>query len=200
MYCGKEGIMDLLMTSAQCFAELTNIEYNITIGRKGVKYEFTVAFHPEDFHHLAGLHKLPDIPAVRGSRERVFKNILNGKLTYKDIITSTHFTQSDERLRHLCFLENFMDSNEIIFKYDKSKNPSSRINALYLLENTPQDTTLYFFIDKDSYGEKMVGCSFFPRKEKDYSILQPKMSLLYKKKTYMNTGIEIIQYDKLHGQ
>ena len=89
-----------------------------------------------------------------------------------------------------------MDSNDIIFNYDKRNDPSSRIEAAYLLKNEIDGDINYFFIDRNK-DDKFFGRSFFPKTQKDFTLAQQKWTLLYKEKIYVKTGAKIIQYDKL---
>jgi len=191
--------MDKLMTCAIAYQNLLDVSYRCIIGRKGKLKEFTLIFDMYHFHHLAGLHKLSDIPKIRGNRERVFKNILLGELTYDDISESKDFQSIQSRLDYLHELENFMDSNSIIFNYDKRNNPSSRIEAAYLLQNAVDSEILYFFIDKDDYSNNFMGKSFFPKGHIDFTIAQPRWTLLFKEKIDRSNKKNIIQYDKLNS-
>ena len=127
--------MDKLKVCAVSFEALLNIKYRCIVGRRGRAKEFILAFESHHFHHLAGLHKLSDKHALRGSRERVFKNILADKITYASINNSKDFPLVEARLNYLHALEQFMDSNALVFKYDRRKNVLSSISADYLLQN-----------------------------------------------------------------
>ena len=188
--------MDKLKTCAAAFNELLNINYYCVIGRKGQTREFSLVFDTYHFHHLSGLHKLSDVQEVRGNRERVFKNILSDSLTYEMIGRSKDFPLIETRLDYLHLLEQFMDSNSIIFNYDKRKNNSSRIEAVYLLSNDIDGNTIYLFIDKDS-ADMFFGRTFFPKGLIDFTIAQPQWTFLYKEKINTSTDERIIQYDEL---
>ena len=83
--------MDLLLQCARNYENLLDVAYNFTIARKGVVREFTLTFQKMDFHHIAGLHKLRDIfDAQRGSREDLFTNVLNGKIS-QELIEKSEF-------------------------------------------------------------------------------------------------------------
>jgi len=190
-------IMDKLKACAIAFEALFNIKYRCIIGRKGKTHEFTLAFKSYHFHHLAGLHKLSDKQEVRGNRERVFKNILSGDISYKNISKSKDFNVIMGRLNYLHGLEQFMDSNSLIFKYDSRKNASSHIKAKYLLENELYGDTVYLFLDEDNYMDALCGVSIFPKESVDYTIGQTGFTLLYKEKINTVTGETIIQYDRI---
>ena len=191
--------MDKLMICAVAYRKLINTRYHCVIGRKGIKREFVIGFSPYEFHHLCGLLKLPDIPALRGNRERVYKDILSGKITYEMISKSGSFNLISDRLSYLSRLEEFLDSNLIIFSYDKRNSKASRIEAKYLLQNTMDDEVVYFFIGEQKYDEALMGVSFFLKDKLDYSIAQPRWTLLYKSKKLLDSDSVFVQYDRLTG-
>ena len=105
-------------------------------GRKGKTIEFTISFDRADFHHLAGLHKLKDNARIQtGQREAVMLDILAGKLTLPQIQKSAFYGEMEPRLRPLSMLEQFLDSNDIIFRYNAKAHAFSLIQADYLLQN-----------------------------------------------------------------
>lgn len=189
--------MDKLQTCAMAFRKLLDYEYRCIVGKKGKTQEFVLAFRKQDFHHLAGLHKLEDIEEVRGNRERIFKDIVDGRITDETVDKSVYLHAMRNRIFYLTELENFMDSNNIIFTYDKMKNPMSKIEAAFLLENDIYATTVYFFIDQDTDSHKMIGRSFFAKEKMDYTINQSRMTLLFKEKINTITKKSIVQLDKL---
>lgn len=195
--------MDLLQECAQEFDRLLEIEYHITAGRKRKTVSFIISFARSDFHHLAGLHKLRDNAKVgRGRRETIFLDILQGKLTLEQIQRSEFFPQMGSRLIYLAHLEQFLDSNELIFRYNRRANPFSRIEADYLLENHVDGTPVYLFLVQESETDKErhVCRTFFPKLELDYAQGQPKYTLLKKEKHHLKTGEVVVQYDRLSPQ
>ena len=128
--------MDLLLQCALEFEKLIPYQYRIMVGRKGKLVEFTISFERSDFHHLAGLHKLRDnVRFLTGKREDIMAEILSGNLTLELARQSAYFDQIYPRLEPLSRLENFLDSNEIIFRYNSKAHVFSVIEADYLLEN-----------------------------------------------------------------
>ena len=192
--------MDKLKVCAVAFSKLFNVKYHCILGRKGITREFTLAFSPYEFHHLCGLIKLSDMPILRGNRERVFKNICSGKITYEMISKSNDFNQISDRLAFLSGLEDFMDSNSIVFSYDKRNSKSSRIDAKYLLQNTIDDAVVYFFIGNQKDDDTLIGISFFLKGLQDYTVAQQRWTLLYKEKISCDTGNAVVQYDRLSKQ
>lgn len=125
------------------------------------------------------------------------KEILNGRITYSDIKQSSYFHEMEPRLLPLSQLELFLDSNEIIFRYNSKANIYSVIQADYLLQNDYGGIPVYLFLAKRSYGDTQVCRTFFPKSGKDYAEGQPRYTLLKKEKRNLITGEIIIQYDRL---
>ena len=190
--------MDLLQACACAYENLLNIKYRCIIGRKGKSVEFTLTFSPYEFHHLCGLNKLPDIPLLRRNRERVFRDILSGSITYDMISSSPCFHAIEKRIFYLQRLEEFMDSNKIIFSFDNRKRIASSIEAEYLLQNNFDEEVAYFFIGESKYSDSLIGISFFIMDNLDYSIGQPRWTLLYKEKIDCSSGTVTVQYDRLN--
>lgn len=82
--------MDLLQLCVQKYAELCYYTYDCTIARKNTAIDLHFTFSPYEFRHLAGLHRL-EHDRLRSNSERVFKDILSGKLTLADL-RQTKFT------------------------------------------------------------------------------------------------------------
>ena len=77
--------MDYLQICAKAFEKLLDIQYHIILGRKGKLTELNILFEPKEFHHLIGLHKLRDLRLARENREKIFYEILAGKITMEDL-------------------------------------------------------------------------------------------------------------------
>ena len=190
--------MDLLSQCAQEFQKLLPYEYRFTIGRKGKLVTFSITFEETDFHHLAGLHKLRDNALfITGARNRIFRSVLAGHLTQANAQSSAFYNEIESRFEPLAHLENFLDSNELVFRYNESANVFSVIEADYLLENKYNGNPVYLFIARRDHANLYVCRSFFPKEEKDYTLGQTKYTMLKKEKIDLRTGISIVQYDRL---
>lgn len=190
--------MDLLQQCSQEFERLIPYQYHIIIGRKEKTLEFTISFDRADFHHLAGLHKLRDnLRFQTGKRSDIMKEILDGHLTLSNAEQSAYFEEMKPRLLPLSHLEHFLDSNEIIFRYNAKVHTFSMIQADYLLQNDFEGTPVYLFLAQRSGEDTQVCRTFFPKTEKDYTEGQPRYTLLKKEKRNMTTGEITIQYDHL---
>ena len=197
-YTGKEDEMDLLLQCTLNFECLIPYQYRMVVGRKGKTFDFTVSFDKADFHHLAGLHKLRDnVRFQTGKRSDIMQDILDGRLTLSTAMQSAFFHEMERRLSPLAELEHFLDSNEIIFRYNSKAHIFSAIRADYLLQNDFNGTPVYLFLAQRS-GENTLGCrTFFPKSEKDYAQGQPRYTLLRKEKICCSNGESVIQYDRL---
>ena len=190
--------MDLLQACAKGFEQLLPYQYHIIAGRKGKTLEFTISFDRADFHHLAGLHKLTDnVRFLTGKRADIMQEILSGKLTFYHAQQSTFFQQMKPSLKPLAQLEEFLDSNKIIFRYNYKVHTFSAIQADYLLQNDFEGQPVYLFLAQRTGDNTQVCRTFFPKSEKDYAQGQPQYTLLKKEKINQKTGDIIIQYDRL---
>lgn len=190
--------MDKLQERAIAFRRLLNYQYIIKLGRKGQIYSFVIDFQKQDFFHLIGLQKLIDLRFLKRSAEYIFNSCLKGKLTYSMLEKSEYFNELGYRFDYFHLLESILDDNELIFKCNiNSMRVYSNIKADYMLQNFNHNLTFYIFTEKRSNADTQFCKSFFENREKDYSIGQTKMTLLYKEKINKITGESEIQYDKL---
>lgn len=193
--------MDLLQECAKSFASLLPFQYHIIAGRKGKTLDFTISFDQADFHHLSGLHKLTDnVRFLTGKRAIIMQEILSGKLTIAQARQSAFFPQMEPRLKPLSHLEQFLDSNEIIFRYNSKTHIFSVIQADYLLQNDFEGQPVYLFLAQRAGESTHVCRTFFPKAEKDYAQGQPRYTLLKKEKINRNTGEIILQFDRFSSK
>ena len=190
-----------LQKCALAFKKLIDFQYEIVIGRKGQTYKIFLNFSETEFVHLAGLHKLTDNDFFRTtSRKKVFEYAVNGNIVYNTLAKSENFCLIEERIKYLEYLENILDRNDIVFKYNSKKNVFSVIQADYLLQSTHSGKEIYIFLDKLDNSDFHFCRSFFPKEDRDYTAGQTKYTLLYKKKINKVTGESEIQYNKLHRE
>lgn len=190
--------MDKLQERAIAFKQLLDYEYKIKLGRKGKITEFIIDFDKSDFFHLIGLHKLTDILNNRKSTDKIFLDCLKGNLTYNDCVSSEMFCKIENRFEYFCYLEQMLDSNDIIFKCNTSTlRRFSKIVADFELKNTLENLIFYLFIEKRAYSKNQYCKSFINDNEVDYTYGQTRMTLLYKEKINKRTGESVVQYDRL---
>ena len=190
--------MDLLQQCAFVFDRLTEYQYRFTLGRKGKRKEIVLGFGETDFHHLVGLHKLKDINIARENRQAVFRKILAGQITYQTIEKSAYVGESSLRLESFQFIEELLDSKQLVFRFNKKAAPFSAIDGDFLLKmgDGAALRLSFLFIDQDDCGVYFCR-SFFPMERTDYSKNQMQYTLLKKEKINLDTGEMIVQYDHL---
>lgn len=168
-------MVDILYKAAVNYKKMLNIGYKIILGKKGKAYYINLNFYEESFFHLVGLQHLTDLKQLKGNKERIYKNILDGLITYKDIKKSVHFEEwhLEDRITYLEYLEEMLDNNKITFLINaKEYILYTNIRADYLFEYLlDSETTLYFFSRESSFPKvenECLGCSFFKKSLKDY--------------------------------
>lgn len=189
--------MDKLMECAAAYQKLLDVTYKIVLGRKGKLTELQIAFETVYFHHLMGLHKLGDLRIARSNREMVFRDILDGKITYGFVKQSKYFHLIEPRFFPFADIEKLLDENRLIFHYNAKLNQFSLIEADYLLSTPHDENDIYVFITQNKDTGFFFCRSFFPRKQQDYTKGQAVYTMLYKEKAYRSTGEIQVQYDRL---
>ena len=178
------------------FRPLLNTEYEIVLGRKGAAVTLRIAFDKKDCFHLMGLQYLIDRPELNRDRGKIFDEIVAGTITTEQVESSDFYKKIEERVNFLPLLEQLLDSNDTVFKYNKKANIYSMIDADYLMKNNMEERNLYLFLSKGT-DDKYFCRSFFPEGKKDYTKKQASWKMLYKKKYNLSTGEEMVLYDRL---
>jgi len=198
--------MEILKQSAIAFKKLLNKEYLMIVARKGNSVRFKLSFEEWDFKHLAGIHKLADTGLYKMPAAVLFNDILIDKITESDIKESVHFGEIKERIENLKNLEDCLDNNMTVFKWNSNKGKYSRINADYILkENIPDEKKAYVFLrEKLSLGttkklkaaeiKKESAISFFLAK-RDYTESQVSYTLLRNEKIDISANTRTVLYD-----
>lgn len=165
--------MDKLPKCAKAFEKLLEIQYRIIIGRKGKTVELVIGFSKLDFHHLMELGKLKDLRIAKQHRGSVFDEIVNGNTTYETLTKNRYLTQIENRFEPLALIEQLLDDNRLVFRYNAKLNQFSLIEADYLLSTPFENSDIYIFIAEYKDSEKYFCRSFFPKEKKDYAAGQP---------------------------
>lgn len=150
------------------FLPLLNTEYEIVLGRKGVAVTLRLVFDKKDCFHLMGLQYLIDRPELNRDRGKVFDEIVAGIITVEQVMSSDFYKKIEERVNFLPLLEQLLDSNDTVFKYNKKSNIYSMIDADYLMKNSIEERNLYLFLSL-GMDDKYFCRSFFPEEKKDYT-------------------------------
>ncbi|MCL2077033.1 MAG: PBECR4 domain-containing protein [Oscillospiraceae bacterium] len=198
--------MDKLKASAEAFQQLLNKEYLIKLGHRGKATEFSIVFETVNFKHLTGIHYLKDIDISDKTPKEFFIESLSGALKEKDLYESIYFDQISERLENLKNLENYLDNNMLVFKWDLRNATYSKINADYMLkEDKPENKAYVFLKEKSSiFGatkklkvneiKKESAISFF-LSNKNYDKNQVQYTLLKNEKIDRSKNIRVVLYD-----
>ena len=121
--------MDKLQKCAKAFEKLLETQYRIIIGRKGKTVELVIGFSKLDFHHLMGLGKLKDLRIAKQNRGSVFDEIIIGSTTYETLAKSRYLPQIENRFEPLALIEQLLDDNRLVFRYNAKLNQFSLIEA-----------------------------------------------------------------------
>ena len=130
-------------------------------------------------------------------RDKVFQQILTGNISINDLKKSQYFPNIQKRIEPFIQIENFLDSNKLIFRYNQKLQTFSLIEAEYLLSTPYENTDIYIFLDRQKEPDYFFCRSFFQKEEKDYTKGQAIYTLLIKEKINLRTEEKIIQYDRL---
>lgn len=181
----------------ESFASLLDTEYHLVLGRKGISVSLDISFDKRDCFHLMGLQYLTDKPELRSDRGKIFDQIRERKITKDKIESSDLYGKIADRIKMLPFLEELLDSNETIFKYNQKANLFSKIQADYLLKNKIYNQNIFIFLSKIPSKDQYFCRSFFPETTQDYTRNQPQWTLLYKEKIKKSEKSTILLYDRL---
>lgn len=176
---------DILYDAAIKYKELKNIVYTIILGRKNYSYTIVLHFPPESFFHLTGMQHLNDLTFSSTNKERIYKDILNKKLTNEDLKKSTFYDRwhIDERISNLVLLKEMIESNSMYYLIHGNKYIQyTSIKADYLCEYNHIKNIVYLFLIHERkypkfYGE-CKGCSFFIKHDHNYTIGTSKTTVL----------------------
>lgn len=153
--------MDKLIECARAFEHLLDMQYRIVLGRKGSTVELRIGFSATDFHHLMGLGKLRDLRIAKQNREQVFYEILNGCITYETVLKSRNSSLIEDRFEPLAQIEQLLDDNRLVFRYNQNLNQFSAIEAEYLLSTPHDEKDIYIFIAQNEKSGNYYCRSFF---------------------------------------
>ena len=176
--------IDILQAAALAYEKLTKVEYLIVLGRKGKTTELHISFQPENFYHLAGLHKLKmRYKFQQRTSAWILDNIAKGKIPSTQIKHDENYSKILPRLSALQHLSTIIEDNDTKFyKYDPQKIFfATKIAADYLAKGIYGDDIITFsFFVKES--EKLYINSIFPMEAYDYSLRQTQYTVLLKEK------------------
>ena len=134
--------------------------------------------------------------------ERLFKDILAGKITLVDLRKASNWEEESEkflsRLNALAQLDVLMDEFLLIYGFSGEKLARqippirTKIDADYLIKFELKEGITFFFSVKQK--DTFCGRSIFVNNDRDYSAGQTKFTLLEKTKTKVQTGETTLLY------
>lgn len=193
--------MDLLLETAENFKRLLDIEYDILLGKKGKEVNVALIFRDIDFHHLAGLQYIEDMPDLKRSRDKVFADLCKDSFLREKIYRSVFYSKIEDRIKALNRLEDMLDNENLIFNYDYRINKASKIKADLLIQSSNGGQTItYIFSEKiekeckDDVPKKVYCKSIFPKNNIDYTLYQSKYTILKINKVCVSTKNVIKSY------
>ncbi len=208
--------MDLLQKATNSFSRLLDCKYNIIIGKNKKLFAYELSFDKYDFKHIAGLHKLTDIPGVYdASSEKLYDDITKLRLDSTIINNSEYGAEPLNRLNNIIYLEDYLDNAQAIYQWNKDKSPFSSVDADIMIKHPStafNNETAYIFF-KSYDNNKLKITDFFTdsiTKENPVSLFSTKRDytkgqmrppkLLYKSKIDKTTGTKTVFLDELSKQ
>ena len=193
-----------IKNTAVCFGELLCKTYEISIAARGnVRTDFNIDFLKKDFFHAVGLQYLKDIDFDKNPDDvydKIMADVIIDELLEKSsfyLKVEDSYVNVKERIEQVAYLEECLDSKNLVFKYIGGKNPYSKIKAEFLIEASLNGKTFLIFLAKRKESENYRIVSFF---EKNSQYKTEKRFWLYKAKHNHVTGEVTVFYDRLSKQ
>lgn len=197
----KEITMSDIQEALGVFQKLMNCKYKFIVSHKKVAYDLELNFDEKDFRHMVGLHYLNDIDIPKAPKT-LFDKIENKKINDQYLSESVNYIRVQDsyanvrsRIFGLKYLEEFLDSRNIICKYVKYMNQYSSIDADYMIKSVVDHITAYIFLKKRKRGKGYCICSFFIEPQNEYKGIG--VYWLYKSKIRLSDNTEEILYNRL---
>ena len=182
---------------------MVDVRYEFHVSEKRKIKKINLKFSEKDFFHLAGFQHLKDVALPR-NRSTTIKDILNGKITDKLLSRSKFYVNISkdeknikERIAELQYLEEYLDTNNIIKIFSLGNIPFMRssIDAEYIIESSSleRNKTVYIFL-KERTEEPGIYCvvSFFVKQQYTYG--GNKLYWMLKKKYSKNSAVVLYQH------
>lgn len=171
---------DLLLKAAQKYKSLIGTKLIIIVGRKNKQETIIINFKSYNFYHLAGLHKLKDIQAIKGKNtSNILNRILKGKLTDEMIEKSSSYNQMKERLKIISEFPEVLKNDKIVWKFNKVRaNGWSKIKWDYLIDYETSKREAYIFLRYNNDTQDYYCVSAFNKGKTNYSEMQTRMTVL----------------------
>ncbi len=177
---------DWLRLAADAYRQMTIIEYHMILGRRGKTYVLDIEFPPENFYHLAGLHKLKrSYPPFQNTSARILKIITSGKIGTDRIREDQNYDKIEKRLMALTELQEILDRSDTQFYEFNNRKVwiPTKIAADYVAKGKTQTEAITFsFFVKDD--KKYCMNSLFLEEKYDYTERQTQYTVLMKEKIF----------------
>lgn len=194
--------MPTISNALNAFRKLLDYQYHFTIAYSKKLFDILLVFDERDFHHLAGFQYLSDIDIPKSAKQ-LFSKIDSGKINDNTLSDSVNYLKVNDsyanvkdRIHGLQFLREYIESNNIIFKYVKNMNRYSSIKADFMIKSTVDHKEAYIFIRKRSKSDTYCICSFFANPGAEYKGVRSYW--LYKSKINLLNDTEEVFLDKLN--
>lgn len=195
-------MQDMLYYAAKKYQQLESKGYHIVLGRKNQTYILDIRFPSESFFHLIGLQHLEDLTFPSKNKERIYKDILNGRIT-QDFLEKSIFYEAwgiKDRIMLTACLEEMLDQIPQYFRINLNEfKKNTRIKADYLAllyEPKSNENIIYYFL-VHSPMEKLItcfkSCSLFRKQDKDYQRGTSKTTVLLIEKIVDLDKMELVE-------
>lgn len=190
--------MNDITNGAVCYQRLIHTKYILTIGRKQVARTLELRFEKSELVHLMGIQHLTDIERFYKNSDAFFDMAINDAYDWTKLFQSAYFSTIERRLKAIAHLDEFLEADNLVFRYLKSFHGYSRIDADILLLGSVRGTECYLFLKKDTNEPDLFHpCSFFPRTRVDFTANQTRWTLLKKERIEIDTGTSKVLLDRM---
>ncbi len=174
----------LLEDAAEEFSALLGIRYKLTLGHKKKSEVVEISFHPEDFHHLAGLHKLKGSYAILDTQNDILSMIRAKEFSTTTIQKDAAFPLISERLEILSHFREFLESKTTsIYAFDpRNAHITTSLPKGLLAKGRIASIPVAFSLFVRDTGEYTACSVFAMNKGYDYAIRQTKFAILMREK------------------
>lgn len=194
--------MPTISNALNAFRKLLDYQYHFTLSYSKKLFDILLVFDERDFYHLAGFQYLSDIDIPKSVKQlfgridsgKINDNTLSGSVNYLKVNDS--YANVKDRIHGLQYLCEYIESNNIIFKYVKNMNRYSAIEADFMIKSIVDHKEAYIFIRKRSKADTYCICSFFVNPGVKYKGVRSYW--LYKSKINLLNNIEEVFFDKLN--
>ena len=91
-------------------------------------------------------------------------------------------------------LRDYIESDNVVFKYIKNRNMYSSIRADFMLKSTVNQKTAFLFFRQRNNEDTYCICSFFVNPKNEY--FGARAYWIYKSRIYLETGEETVLYNR----